>query len=178
VGEGTRQIRQELEETRLRVGEEVEALSYKTDVGSRLEDYVEEKKEAMTSKVGDAKESVAAAVGRAVPSRDTVERGARRAESTARSNPLGLAVGAAAAGFLAGLLVPSTRVEDEHLGEAASRVRETASEAGQEALERGRDVAESALQTVREEGTRQGRELAADLKERVQREPEGERTFQ
>ena len=89
---------------------------------------------------------------------------------------MGLAIGAAAVGFVAGLLVPSTRVEEEHLGEAATRVRETASEAGHEALERGKDVAQSAMQTVKEEGSQQSRELASDLKERVQ-EGTGERTY-
>ncbi len=43
MDEGTSSIRQEIEETRMRVGEEVEALSHKTDVGARLVDYVEGK---------------------------------------------------------------------------------------------------------------------------------------
>ena len=45
MDERTGAIRQEIEETRTRVGEEVEALSYKTDVGVRLDDYVDEKKQ-------------------------------------------------------------------------------------------------------------------------------------
>ena len=43
MDERTGDIRQGIEETRARVGEEVEALSYKTDVGARLDDYVDEK---------------------------------------------------------------------------------------------------------------------------------------
>ena len=34
-------IREEIEETRRRVGDEVDALSYKTDIGARLDDYVD-----------------------------------------------------------------------------------------------------------------------------------------
>ena len=165
MGKGTGEIRQEIEETRMRVGDEVDALSYKTDVGARVGDFVDEKKEAVTSKVSGAKDAVASVV----PSRRTVDR-------LAHENPMGLAIGAAAVGFVAGLLVPSTRVEEEHLGEAATRVRETASEAGHEALERGKDVAQSAMQTVKDEGSQQSRELASDLKERVQ-EGTGERTY-
>ena len=174
MGERTGEIRQEIEETRMRVGEEVEALSYKTDVGARLDDYVDEKKEAVTSKVAGVKDAAASAVGHVVPSKHGIEERARSVRTTAKQNPLGLAVGAAAVGFVAGLLMPSTRIEDEHLGEMADRVRDTASEAGHEALERGKDVAQSALETAREEGAEQGRELAGELKDRVQQEAQGE----
>jgi gas vesicle protein len=164
MGQGTGEIRQDIEQTRARVGEEVEALSYKTDVGARLDDYVDEKKEAVTTKVRGATEAVSQAASAVVPStqrlrsmRDTVER-----------NPLGLAVGGAAVGFLVGLLLPSTKLEDEHIGEMATEIKDTAREAGHDALDRGKEVAHSAIETVREEGGQQTRELASELKERVQ----------
>jgi gas vesicle protein len=171
MGEGTREIREEIAQTRDRVGEEVEALSYKTDVGARLDDYVDEKKEAVATKVSGAKDAVTSAVGSAIPSGDGMKRRGRRVAVIARRNPLGLVVGSAAVGFVAGLLLPSTDVEDERLGDVADRVKDTARETGQEALERGKDVAQSAIETVKEEGAQQGRELASDLKERVQHEP-------
>jgi hypothetical protein len=72
----------------------------------------------------------------------------------AQENPLGLAVGAVAAGFLAGMLIPSTRVEDERLGPKADEVKERAREAGQQAFEHGKeaaqDVASSATEQVQE----------------------------
>ena len=40
MGQDPSQLREELEETRARVGEEVDAISYKTDVGARVGDYV------------------------------------------------------------------------------------------------------------------------------------------
>lgn len=171
MGEGTREIREEIEETRQRVGEEVEALSYKTDVGARLDDYVDEKKEAVTSKVAGAKDAVTGAVGSVVPSGRAMKQRGRRIGHMAKRNPLGLVVGGAAVGFIAGLLVPSTSVEDEKLGDVGSRMKDTVRETGHEALERGKDVAQSALETVKEEGAQQGRELASDLKDRVQSEP-------
>ena len=170
MGEGTREIREEIEETRMRVGEEVEALSYKTDVGARLDDYVDEKKEAVTSKVSGAKDAVTGAIGSVVPSGQGMKQRGRRIGGVARRNPLGLVVGSAAVGFVAGMLVPSTQMEDEKLGDVATRVKDTAREAGHEALERGKDVAQTAIETVKEEGTQQSRELASDLKERVQSE--------
>ena len=54
------ELRSQVEETRARVGDEVDALSYKTDVGARVGDYVGEKKEAVTSRVRGATEAVAA----------------------------------------------------------------------------------------------------------------------
>jgi hypothetical protein len=170
MAQGTGEIREEIEATRTRVGEEVEALSYKTDVGARVDDYVDEKKQAVVSKVAGAKDAVTGAVTTVAPSKRQVQGTARSAGRLARQNPLGLAVAGAAAGFLAGFLLPSTRVEDEHLGEASERVKETAAEAGQQALERGKDVAQSALESAREEGEQQTRELATDLKDRVQNE--------
>ena len=164
MGQGTGEIRQGIEETRARVGDEVEALSYKTDVGARLDDYVDDKMEAVVSRVRSATGTVTSAASAVVPS----NRRLRSMRDSAERNPLGLVVGGTAVGFLVGLLVPSTRVEDEHIGEMASELKDTAREAGQDALERGKDVAQSALETVKEEGTQHTRELASDLKERVQ----------
>lgn len=168
MAQGTGELRKEIEETRARVGDEVEALSYKTDVGSRLDDYVEEKKEAVTSKVVGAKDAVTGAVGTVVPSPKRIRRAASSVGRTAQRNPLGLVLGGAAVGFVTGLLLPSTDVEDERLGELSTKVKETAVETGQEAFERGKDVAQSAIDTARDEGMEQSRELASDLKERVQ----------
>ena len=170
MDERTGEIREEIEQTRARVGEEVEALSYKTDVGARLDDYVDEKKEAVASKVRGATASVADVASSVVPSKQRL----RSVKVATERNPLGLAVGGVAVGFVAGLLLPATRVEEEHIGEMGSRLRETARDAGQEALERGKDVAQAAVETVKDEGGQQGRELASELKERVQQDTQGD----
>jgi gas vesicle protein len=81
----------------------------------------------------------------------------------ARENPLGLAIGAVAAGFVAGMLIPSTRVEDERLGPVADNVkqqaREVSSEAADHAKQLAQDVAETATETVKEEGPQHAQEL-------------------
>jgi hypothetical protein len=61
---------------------------------------------------------------------------------------------------VAGLLIPSTRVEDEKIGPMADQVKDRAKETGQEALERGKHVAQEAAQTVKEEGRQQAEEMA------------------
>ncbi len=89
-----------------------------------------------------------------------LKQGAQRAAGVAKENPLGLAIGATAVGFVAGLLIPSTRVEDEKIGPMADQVKDKAKETGQEALERGKHVAQEAAQTVKEEGRQQAQEMA------------------
>ncbi|MFL6295271.1 MAG: hypothetical protein ACJ75M_05435, partial [Actinomycetes bacterium] len=87
-------------------------------------------------------------------------------------NPLGLAIGAAAIGFLAGLAVPSTRVEDEKLGPVADQVKDRVKETGQEALDRGKQVAQevasSAADTAKQTTQEQGQELADSAKQNAQ----------
>ena len=160
MGEDPSVIRAEIEQTRERVGEEVDALSYKTDVGARASDFVAEKKEAVTSKLSGAKDVVT----KPVPSR----RQMREVKYTAERNPLGLAIGGVAVGFVAGLLLPSTKVEDERLGEISDRVVETAKETAGEAVERGKQVAQEAVDVAKDSGREHASELTSTLQERAQ----------
>jgi hypothetical protein len=164
MGQDPSDIRAEIEETRNRVGDEVDALSYKTDVSARVGDYVEEKKQAVKDKVTGAKDAVTGTASRAVPSGEKVG----RVKDTAERNPLGLAVGAAAIGFVAGLVLPATRVENERMGEMSDRLVEAAKETAGDAVERGKQVAQDAAETAKESGQQQGQELATNLQERAQ----------
>lgn len=174
MGRDSSEIRAEIEETRARVGEDVDALSYKTDVKARASDYVDEKKEAVVSKVKGAGEAVASAgdsvlsgVTGAVPDGQQVKGGAGRMKRLAESNPVGLAVGGAAVGFLVGTLLPSTRVEDEQVGEISDRVGEVVRDTGQEAVERAKHVVEEAGQAASETARTEGEELASHLQDEV-----------
>jgi Protein of unknown function (DUF3618) len=168
MGEDPGVIRAEIEETRQRVGDEVDALSYKTDVGARASDFVGEKKEAVKSKLTGAKDTVT----RPLPDRRAVKRGAGHMRDTAESNPLGLALGGLAVGFVAGTLLPKTRVENERMGEMSDRMMEAAKETASDAVERGKQVAQdavgAAVDTAKQSGREQGEELSSTLKERTQ----------
>jgi ElaB/YqjD/DUF883 family membrane-anchored ribosome-binding protein len=148
MGQDPSQIRQDIEQTRGEMGETVEALGYKANVPGRARD-----------RLGRMKSRVSGST----PDGDQVKDGARQAVGIAQENPIGLAVGAAAVGFVAGMAIPSTSVEDERIGPMADQVKERAREAGEEAVDRGRHVAEqaadSARETVREEGSRQADEM-------------------
>jgi len=157
MGEDPRAIRTEIEETRERMGDTVDALAYKADVKTRAKESVSDKVDSLKSKVTGAKDSVSDST----PSGGDVKAGARKTVGIAQENPLGLAIGAAAIGFLAGMLIPSTRVEDEKMGSLSDDVIERAKETGQEALERGKQVAQDAAETAKDSG----REHAEELKE-------------
>ena len=68
MGQDPSDIRAEIEETRARVGDEVDALSYKTDVPARVGDYVDDKKQAVKDKLTGAKDAVTGTASKAVPS--------------------------------------------------------------------------------------------------------------
>ena len=179
MGQDPDAIRQDIEQTRAEMSETVEAVGYKADVPSRAKDAVSDKVENMKSKVSDtatrAKEDVvgtASRAGDATPSRGQVKQAGRRAAGMAKENPLGLAIGAAALGFLAGLAVPSTRVEDERLGPVADQVKDKVKETGQEALDRGKQVAQevasTATETAKEKTQEHGQGLADSAKQSAQ----------
>jgi hypothetical protein len=79
---------------------------------------------------------------------------------------------AVAVGFLAGLAVPSTRVEDERLGPVADQVKDKVKETGQEALDRGKQVAQevasSAAETAKDKTQEHGQGLADSAKQNAQ----------
>jgi ElaB/YqjD/DUF883 family membrane-anchored ribosome-binding protein len=152
MGEASDHIREDIEQTRGRMGETVEAIGYKTDVKSRVKDNISEKKDAVVSRVTGA-----------MPDGQQVKRGAQKV-GLSKQNPLGLGIAAAAVGFIVGTLLPSTEMEDERLGEMSDEVGEKAREAGQGALERGKDVAREAVGNT---GT-QAEEMASSLRDKAQ----------
>ena len=208
MGEDPEVIRREIEETRERMTETVDALGYKADVKSRAQDKVSDTVSSVKDKVTSAKDavvgtassaresvvgtaggaasgvtdrasSVAGRVSDATPSAADIRQGVRRGAGMAQENPLGLAIGATALGFLAGLAIPTTRVEEEKLAPVAVQAREKVVETGQEALERGKQVAQDvastaqehvqqAAQDVRETARESGQQQAQDLKESAQ----------
>jgi gas vesicle protein len=164
MGQDPSDIRAEIEDTRARVGDQVDALSYKTDVPARVGDYVDDKKQAVKDKVTGVKQAVTGTASNAIPSGAQVG----RLKDTAERNPFGLAVGAAAIGFVAGMLIPSSRMENEHMGDMSDRLVDAAKDTATEAAERGKQVVHDVTDTAIESGREQGQELAANLQEQSQ----------
>ncbi len=153
MGEDPNAIRADIERTRAEMGDTVDALGYKADVKSRAKDRISDTKDKLTGKVSDA-----------APDGQQV----KRAAGVAQENPLGLALGGVAVGFIAGLLVPTSRVEDEKIGPMADQVKDQIKETGQEAVERGKDVAQQAAQSAKETAQEAGQQHADELRDSTQ----------
>jgi Protein of unknown function (DUF3618) len=164
VGEDASTIREEIKQTRAEMGETVEAIGYKTDVKSRAKGSVQDKISGVRQRITGAKRTA----GEKTPSTEEMKEGAQQAVSVAQSNPIGLAVGSLAGGFLIGMLVPSTRLEDEKIGLAATQFKEQAKETAQEAMDRGKQVAQEATSSAVETAKEQGQQQAAEMKSSVQ----------
>ena len=153
MGEDPNLIRADIERNRAEMGDTVEAIGYKADVKSRAKDRISDTKDRLTGKVSDV-----------TPDGQQVE----RAAGVAQENPLGLAIGGIAVGFLAGMLAPSSRVEDEKIGPMADQVKDQIKETGQEAMERGKDVAQQAAETAKEAGQEHAQELQGSAQQRAE----------
>ncbi len=154
------EIKAEIEETRTHLGATVDALGYKADVPSRTKEWLGEKKDAVVSRMSDV-----------TPDGTILKLRMGRLKDGAEKNPLGLAIGGAAVGFIVGLLAPSTRAEDERVGPIADEVKSTATDVGREALERGKHVVqeagETAMDTAKERISEESDELAGSLQDKA-----------
>jgi gas vesicle protein len=161
MGEDPGTIRREIEQTRERMGDTVEALGYKADVPSRAKENIQGKVDSVKSKVTGM-----------TPDTGQVADGARQAVGMAQSNPLGLAIGAAAVGFIAGMLIPETRKEHEKLGEMSDHVTGQIKSTAQEAVQHGKDaaqqVAQQTAQTAKETAQQAAQEHGSELKQTAQ----------
>jgi len=135
-------------------------------------------------KVGDAKDWTTEHVSelgdqvssKATDLKYTAKRQVRRAKTgfwqTMEANPLMVGAATLALGVIAGLAIPSTDKEDELMGETRDHLFEEVKEAGQQALEKGKHVAEAVADKVKEEARNQGltAEGVADKVKNVARE--------
>ena len=160
MGQDPAEIREEITQTREDMGQTVDALGHKADVKGRAAGYVTDKKDALMGTVSQK-----------MPDGAAVKKKGRRVGQTAQENPIGLAVAGAATGFLIGLALPSTRMEDDRIGEVADDLKERVRETGQQALESGKEVARetasTAVETAREASREKGDELSSQLQEGV-----------
>jgi ElaB/YqjD/DUF883 family membrane-anchored ribosome-binding protein len=165
MGEDPREVEQRIEQTREHMGDTVSALAYKADVPSRVKGSVSDKKDAITGKLTGAKHAITGTTGDTM---ETAQDGARRTIGIAQENPLGLAIGATAIGFVVGSLLPSTRVEEERIGPIAAQAREQVSDLASEAVEHGKQVAQDAAEAATSAAKESGQQHAEELRDSAQ----------
>jgi len=121
--------------------------------------------------VGTARDKASAMAGTARETMETVEERAARLRERARvqvrdakigfwqtldQQPLVVGAAAIAVGLVAGLLVPSTRREDEMLGDKRDELLDRAQQRGRDVMEKGKMVAQTAVETIKSEAEQQG----------------------
>ena len=159
------EIRSDIEYTRSRLGDTVEALGYKADIPSRAKDAVGDTVAAVKSAVAGGVDAVRSAVWSGVetakatvsdgldtakvavadtaaritdsaPTADDLRAGADRASTMIRDNPVSVAVGSVAVGFLMGLLLPRTSIEEDRVRD----VKRMAKDVGAQVVEAGKQM--------------------------------------
>ena len=163
-------LKRDIEETRGRMGDTVEALAYKTDVPARTKDAVNDRVEGIKGAISGVVDSAKSALGGATASAQAATANAADAVADARSsagdavtqaraalpssaeakerfekvrslaerNPLGIGLGAMAAGFLIGLLLPVGEIEREQVGSLGEQMVDNAKATADNALEQGK----------------------------------------
>jgi hypothetical protein len=138
-----------------------EALSSATEKVSDAADWTKEHASDLGHQVADTASNLGhQAKDRAVALKYQAKRQARNAKlgfwQTMEENPLMIGAATLALGVIAGLLVPSTDKEDELMGETRDHLLDEVKEAGQQALDKGKHVADAVVDKVKEEAQHQG----------------------
>jgi ElaB/YqjD/DUF883 family membrane-anchored ribosome-binding protein len=170
VAENPDAIRREIEDTREEMADTIDALEYKADVKARATDKVTEMRESVAERADSVLSSIKGTAQRVTDNMrggmnettstmqqgtgemtDRARSGMQQSKRMAEDNPLLLAVGAVAAGFLVGMALPSTRVEDEKIGPKADEMKSQAMQKGSQMIERAGDKAQEAVQRTTDE---------------------------
>jgi ElaB/YqjD/DUF883 family membrane-anchored ribosome-binding protein len=101
MGKDPSEIRHAIALTRVRMGETLEALSYKANLPARARETIDARVATLRARIATATKALR---HEAVP----------RARVIATEKPFGVALGAAAVGFLAGIVLPVKEHEPEH----------------------------------------------------------------
>ena len=166
-------MQSEIDGTRSQIGDTVGALGHKADVKGRMAESVSNKRNAVVGAVGSGKNTVVgkvdalvSTVSGVVPDGEQVAAGAAKV-GVSKHNPVGMLIGGAAVGLLAGLMIPSTRMEDEQIGDIAEQMKDTVKETGSEALQRSKQVAQDVATAASDSASEQTHELTETLQDNV-----------
>jgi hypothetical protein len=129
---------------------------------------VTDKLGGVTDKLGGVTDKLGSVTGK-LPSPGDVTGAAKRGVGIALENPLGLAIGAAAVGFLAGLLIPVTDYERETIGPIRDDLVDKAQHMGSDVLEHGKAVlqetAQAAFSTAQQSAQTHGQQVVQNVQD-------------
>lgn len=119
------------------------------DVKAKLTEATGDVKSKLTEATGDAKENLSDLSGAAQQKLAKSGRATKSAALNAREllerNPLGLALGSVAAGFLIGLALPVSDIERDNVGAFGEKVKDQAKQAATEMVAQGKSAVATAV---------------------------------
>lgn len=122
-----------------------------SDAKDRVADAASSAGHRVSETASDAKEQVRETADHAMDrTREMARRAQDRFERITREQPLALGAITFGLGLAAGMMTPTTRWEDEHLGPASDAVKDTARETASEVKDVAREVAAEAKDVARE----------------------------
>jgi ElaB/YqjD/DUF883 family membrane-anchored ribosome-binding protein len=181
VAEDSDSIRREIEDTREEMAETIDALEYKADIKSRARDRMTDVRESVAERADGVLSSLRGTADRVTGSMrggmndttstmqdktgeatDRARSSAQQGRRLAEDNPLLLAAGAVAAGFLLGMAFPATRMEKEKIGPKADEMKSQAMQKGTEVIERGADKAQEGVERTTDQARAKMDEMHSD----------------
>jgi hypothetical protein len=148
MGTDSNQLQSDIDLARSRLDDSVEGFGYSDEFpdefSSRVKELLTDQVAAMKGAVSDA----ASAISAKVPRPDDIRAGADRIGRMVIENPVGMALGAVAVGFLVGLILPRTSLETERIVPLAQDVKRLARDAGTQAVNRGKQIVWEAAQAA------------------------------
>jgi len=195
MAETTEELRRDIEQTRHRVGADVDALTEKVSPGRvvgrrverarggvhRLKDHLMGTVDSVTGSVGDTAGSAASSVQDA-GSRvgDAVGSAPQMARSHTRGTPLAAGLVAFAAGWIVAAAMPASTQERElaqdakdKVAEAAGPVKEQAAQMAQEIRDDLQEPVQEAVQSVKQTASQAATDVADDGRSAAQQVAEG-----
>jgi hypothetical protein len=124
----TTKLEHDIADTRAALEETVEALSYKTDIGARAKDALDENvnhvKETVEHHIHDARDLVYGSLDNVHDTVADKTKKARKGFDGLRDKPIAVLLGSIVVGAIIGSLFPLTRIEKEKIGGIDGQVRD------------------------------------------------------
>ena len=151
-------IEDAMKATRDRLGDAIDNVVAKSDVSARVSDTINETANALKKRLAEGADTFGREADTArerLPDGTAVRSGAR--------DPVALVVGAAAVGFIAGLVIPLSEIERVRLEPLGNDLAARVTEARNEIVEQGRAVVVETVSAARGSVQKHGDELAGNL---------------
>jgi hypothetical protein len=133
----------------------------------RVTDEIASELTSIRKRVNSAFKSTKSTVGNAIPTKNDLRNLSGTVVGAIKRNPIGMFLGALAAGFLVGSLLPKTPVEDERLGALKDTLQARTQTMGAQAVEHGKAIIRDTLEAAQQSAQQHGADFAEEVRASV-----------